>query len=86
LLELARRDIHSYAQRRNALILPGILLHTGAAQYPVADGDDRAGLLYYRNKFGRRNGRIKAWPLPAQHRLYSSTAVNCPLTRLASSW
>jgi len=59
-MELARRDIHSYAQRRNALILPGFLLRTGTAQYPFADGDDRAGMLYYRNKFGRKNGRVKA--------------------------
>ena len=52
--ELPRRNVHANRHRRQARILPGLVLPASFAQHPVADRHDQSRLLGERNEFDRR--------------------------------
>ena len=66
--ELARRQVDRHAQGRQALPLPGDVLHTGGVQHPFPDRHDEPGFLGERDELdGRHNTEIGM--LPAHQRL-----------------
>ncbi len=66
--QLARRQVHGHAHRRQPGALPGRRLFDGTAQHPVADGDDQAGLFGDRDEAIRRDAAQRG-VLPAQQGL-----------------
>ena len=53
--ELPRRHVHADGHRRQARVLPGLVLPAGFVQHPIADRHDQAGFLGDRNEFDRRH-------------------------------
>ena len=74
LQQLARRQVDRHAQRRQPGTLPGRGLLDGAAQHPVADGDDQAGLFGDRDESIRRDAAQRR-VLPAQQGLDADDAA-----------
>ena len=74
LQQLARRQVDRHAQRRQPGALPGRCLFDGAAQHPVADGNDQAGLLGDRDETIRGDAPQRR-VLPAQQGLDADDAT-----------
>ena len=65
--ELPRRHVDAYHHRRQAGVLPRLVLSTGFAQHPIADRHDQAAFLSQRNELHRRD-HAKSRMIPTNQR------------------